>query len=100
VSGEYQPVTNTGVTCLICVGLAATVGQLCLTKAFSSGSPASVSIVGLSQVAVAALFKWLFEGRVPGALSLAGMLLILISTIVVMLQKSPVEVNKMQSDAE
>jgi drug/metabolite transporter (DMT)-like permease len=99
-SGEYQPVTNDGVTRLIGVGLAATVGQLCLTKAFSTGSPASVSIVGLSQVAVAAIFKWVFEGRVPGTLSLVGMLLILVSTLVVMLQKSPVEVDKMQSDAE
>src|SRR5262249_17973617 len=35
------------------VGLTATVGQLLLTRAFAAGSPARVSVVGLTQVAFA-----------------------------------------------
>lgn len=95
-SNVYQPTTDVSVVKLLCVGLAATVGQLCLTKAFSTGSPASVSIVGLSQVVVAAVFKWFLEQRVPSQLSVLGMLLILVSTIVVMLQKTGSETTETQ----
>jgi drug/metabolite transporter (DMT)-like permease len=98
VANVYQPVTNFGVMRLIGVGLAATVGQLCLTKAFSTGSPANVSIVGLSQVAVAAIFKWILEQRVPSAVTVLGMLLILASTLVVMLQNQVVVATN--NDAE
>jgi len=35
---------------LLAVGLTATLGQLCLTKAFTTGTPAKVSVVGLTQI--------------------------------------------------
>ena len=35
---------------LLTVGATATLGQLCLTKAFTTGSPAKVSVVGLTQI--------------------------------------------------
>ncbi|MFN7289734.1 MAG: DMT family transporter [Pirellula sp.] len=73
---------------LIGVGIAATGGQLCLTKAFSTGSPANVSIVGLSQVVFAAIFKWFLERQVPSLLSTLGMLLVMAATIWVILGKS------------
>ncbi|MCE9529646.1 MAG: DMT family transporter [Planctomycetes bacterium] len=38
---------------LIGIGVSASIGQLCLTKAFACGDPARVSIVGLSQVVFA-----------------------------------------------
>ncbi|MEQ1825907.1 MAG: DMT family transporter [Pirellula sp.] len=66
---------------LVGVGVAATFGQICLTKAFSSGTPAKVSVVGLSQVVVAALVKWLTEGRIPTAMSFVGMTLVLAATV-------------------
>lgn len=84
---EYLPATTSAVLMLLSVGVAATFGQLCLTKAFATGSPANVSIVGLSQVAVAAIIKWIVDHRSPNLYTLAGMGLILASTIWVMLDK-------------
>jgi drug/metabolite transporter (DMT)-like permease len=82
-----QPATNWGIFRLITVGIAATAGQLFLTKAFASGPPTSVSIVGLSQVAVAAAFKWLIHWQPPSLLSILGMLLVMISTVWVMVER-------------
>ena len=81
VSPPTRPVDFDGWTRLIGIGLAATVGQLCLTKAFSTGSPARVSVVGLSQVVVAALWKWFMEQRIPTTGSIIGMTLVIASTI-------------------
>jgi len=72
---------------LIGVGIAATVGQLCLTKAFATGSPARVSVVGLSQVVVAAMVKWLLEQRIPTMGSMIGMGLVVASTVWVILSQ-------------
>ncbi len=85
VSPSTRPIDYVSVMRLIGIGLAATVGQLCLTKAFSTGSPARVSVVGLSQVVVAALVKWFMEQRVPTTGSFLGMTLVVASTIWVIL---------------
>lgn len=71
---------------LIAVGVAAVLGQLFLTKAFAAGRPARISVIGLSQVAFAAIYKWLFEGRVPSGLAVAGMLLVIGATLWVMIR--------------
>lgn len=70
---------------LLGVGVAAVLGQLFLTKAFASGVPARVSVIGLTQVVFASLYKWLIFGSVPTPLSLVGMLLVLSATLYVML---------------
>jgi drug/metabolite transporter (DMT)-like permease len=70
---------------LTCVGVAAVLGQLFLTKAFASGVPARVSVVGLSQVAFAATYKWLVGGDIPSMSSFAGMILVVGATLWVML---------------
>ena len=85
VSVPQRPVDSASIVRLIGIGLAATVGQLCLTKAFATGSPARVSVVGLSQVVVAALVKWFLEQRVPTTWSMIGMTLVVASTIWVIL---------------
>jgi drug/metabolite transporter (DMT)-like permease len=59
------------------VGVTATAGQLCLTKAFATGSPAKVSVVGLSQVAMAMLADALFFGRSFGLATVLGIALII-----------------------
>ncbi len=87
VSAPIRLIDSASIVRLIGVGLAATVGQLCLTKAFASGSPARVSVVGLSQVVVAALVKWLMEQRVPTAGSIFGMTLVVASTIWVIMSQ-------------
>ena len=71
---------------LVLVGVTAMLGQMFLTKAFAAGRPARVSVVGLSQVAIATGYKWICEGRVPSALGLVGMSLVIGATIWVMLR--------------
>jgi drug/metabolite transporter (DMT)-like permease len=67
-------------TGLLAVGLFATVGQLFLTKAFSTGIPARVSVVGLSQVGFAMLLEMIFHSRTFTPLTLVGMVLIIAPT--------------------
>lgn len=85
--GEAMVATDsTSLLRLLAVGVTAMLGQLFLTKAFAAGRPARISVVGLSQVAVAALYKWAVDGRVPSALGLAGMVLVVGTTLWVMLR--------------
>ena len=42
---------------LLGIGVTASIGQLLLTKAFTGGDPAKVSVIGLTQV----LFAFLFD---------------------------------------
>ena len=100
VSPPTRPIDFVSVMRLIGIGLAATVGQLCLTKAFSTGSPARVSVVGLSQVVVAALAKWFMEQRVPTTGSIIGMTLVVASTIwVILSQPSKQEAEELTQGA-
>lgn len=89
VSPPVDVVDRASVLRLLGVGLAATLGQICLTKAFSTGAPAQVSVVGLSQVVVAVIVKFIIEGRIPTAGSMLGMSLVVASTIWVILSHSP-----------
>lgn len=70
---------------LVAVGVAAVLGQLFLTKAFAAGHPARISVIGLSQVAFAASYKWIVEGRIPSGVGFVGMLLVIGATVWVML---------------
>jgi drug/metabolite transporter (DMT)-like permease len=80
---------------LVGVGLFATIGQVLLTKAFAAGSPAKVSVVGLSQVVFAVGFdaflesgtmvEDLREGKLAGWQKLLGMVLVVVPTAWVML---------------
>lgn len=79
---------------LIWIGVAATIGQLCLTMAFSRGAPARVSVVGLSQVVVAVIAKGILEGRFPSFGSLVGMILIVAATVWVILASEPLADDK------
>jgi drug/metabolite transporter (DMT)-like permease len=88
VSPPVDVVDRASVLRLVGVGLAATLGQICLTKAFSTGAPARVSVVGLSQVVVAVIVKFIIEGRIPTAGSMLGMSLVVASTIWVILSHS------------
>jgi drug/metabolite transporter (DMT)-like permease len=65
---------------LLGLGLAATLGQLCLTKAFSAGPPARVSVVGLSQVAFTMLLEIVLWRRSFSGLTLLGMALVIAPT--------------------
>jgi drug/metabolite transporter (DMT)-like permease len=80
VSAPTMTVEPSSIGLLLCIGVAATIGQLCLTQAFSSGAPARVSVVGLSQVVVAVVVKWFLESRIPTTGSLLGMLMVVVAT--------------------
>jgi drug/metabolite transporter (DMT)-like permease len=61
---------------LLGVGLTATVGQLCLTKAFASGPAAKVSVVGMSQIVFAMVLEILVLSRTFNGITLFGMALV------------------------
>lgn len=62
------------------MGVSALVGQLFLTLAFTTGAPAKVSVVGLTQIVFALGFGvWLFDHRV-NAVTLVGTALVIAPT--------------------
>jgi len=65
---------------LLGVGAAATLGQVCVTRAFTSGHPERVSVVGLMQIVFALGLDLLFEGPHVQAMTLAGIALVLAPT--------------------
>ncbi|HEU4595854.1 MAG TPA: DMT family transporter [Pyrinomonadaceae bacterium] len=74
---QYSPLAD-GVTLalLVGVGLAGTLGQLAMTKAFALGSPSKVSVVGLTQIVFALLFDLVLWRRPFDVLTLAGIVLV------------------------
>lgn len=59
------------------VGLSATFGQFCLTRAFVDGEPAQVAVAGVVQVLIGSVLEACFWPRAFPWLTLAGMALIL-----------------------
>jgi drug/metabolite transporter (DMT)-like permease len=70
------------------VGVAATLGQLCITRAFTSGQPMHISVVGLMQVVFALGLDVLFVGPNVQLVTLAGIGLVLAPTAWMMMDKS------------
>lgn len=65
---------------LLGVGIAATAGQLSITRAFATGSPSKISVVALTQVIFAFVFDLVFWNHTASGEKLIGMLLILLPT--------------------
>jgi drug/metabolite transporter (DMT)-like permease len=76
----HPPLEFAPLAMLVCVGLTATAGQLFLTKAFTAGAPARVSVVGLSQVVFGMLFDLVIWQRSLSPLTALGMLFVLVPT--------------------
>jgi drug/metabolite transporter (DMT)-like permease len=72
---------------LLALGLSATVGQLLLTFAFATGSPAKVSVIGLTQIVFALAFDVAIFHRTLRPLTLLGMALVLAPTAWLMLRR-------------
>jgi drug/metabolite transporter (DMT)-like permease len=88
---DYAPLGDARTLALLAgVGLAATAGQLAMTKAFASGSPSKVSVVGLMQIVFALLFDLLLWHRRFDALALTGMALVVVPSAWLML-RSPLQ---------
>jgi drug/metabolite transporter (DMT)-like permease len=73
---------------LLGVGLTASIGQMCLTRAFTTGDAAKVSVVGLSQVVFTLIIDVVFTGHEVTTIAFIGTLLILIPTAWVMMERS------------
>ena len=73
---------------LLGVGLSATIGQLFLTKAFTSGPPARISVVGLTQVGFTMLLEIAFWHRTFSPLTLVGIALVIAPTAWTLLRAS------------
>jgi drug/metabolite transporter (DMT)-like permease len=80
--GAPPPSTLQAVTIamLLGVGVTATLGQICLTKAFTLGDPAKVAVVGLSQVGFGVVIEILLWGRQFSRETVLGMIMILAPT--------------------
>ncbi len=79
---------TTNLIALASLGITATLGQLFLTKAFAAGSPARVSVVGLSQVAFTALADVVIWHRQFYATTIVGMAFIVLPTLWLLLRSS------------
>lgn len=71
---------------LLGVGITATLGQVCLTKAFTLGDPSKVAAVGLSQVGFGVVIEVLLWGRRFEWPTILGMALVLSPTAWLMLR--------------
>src|SRR5439155_4976610 len=63
---------------LLGVGGTATLGQLLLTRAFTSGPPAKISVIGLTQIVFAMGLEIVVEDRSFNAATLFGMGLVIV----------------------
>jgi hypothetical protein len=68
--------------------VAATLGQVCFTLAFTSGPPARVSVVGLMQIPFALGLDLVFGAPVLEWVTLAGIALVLAPTAWMMLDRA------------
>jgi drug/metabolite transporter (DMT)-like permease len=90
--GDPPPLTALGdrttLLLLLGIGVTATLGQLCVTQAFTAGPPARVSVVGLMQIVFAMGLDVLFEEPTMQAATLAGIGLVLAPTAWMMAGKA------------
>jgi drug/metabolite transporter (DMT)-like permease len=84
---------------LLGIGVTATVGQLCLTRAFAEGAPAKVSVVGLTQVVFALLLEEALGPRALRPEALAGIALVLAPTVWLTLHRPAVVAHRLPPSA-
>ncbi len=71
---------STTILLLLGVGVSGTAGQFFLTRAYASGPPTQVALIGLTQVVFALGFDVVLWGRSMTAMTLAGFVLVLAPT--------------------
>ena len=71
---------------LIAVGISATLGQLCVTQAFTYGEPTRVSVVALIQVLFALALDLLVSGQDLRPVTMAGIALVMAPSVWVMMR--------------
>jgi drug/metabolite transporter (DMT)-like permease len=78
---------------LLGLGMAATSGQLLLTKAFAAGPPARVSVVGLTQIVFGVILDRILWGHHLTAAGRIGILLVILPTAWVILSQGKPQVE-------
>jgi drug/metabolite transporter (DMT)-like permease len=82
---------------LLGVGITATVGQVCVTQAFTAGQPERISVVGLMQVVFALGLDLVFAGPTLPAVALAGIALVLAPTAWMMIGKATTRTPRLRT---
>lgn len=81
LSHTHEPLSATTIALLAGVCVSGTFGQFMLTRAYASGAPARVSVVGLTQVVFAMGFDALIWGRTFDWMTRLGFLFVLSPTL-------------------
>lgn len=74
---------------LVLVGLAGVAGQIGMTMAFAKGQATQISVVALSQILFGLVFDVLFWNHAVNALSLLGMVMVIVPTAWLILSRTP-----------
>ena len=74
---------------LILVGMAGVAGQIGMTQAFAKGHASRIAVIALSQILFGLVFDILFWHRAVNALSLLGMVLVIVPAAWLILGKTP-----------
>ena len=74
---------------LVLVGIAGVAGQIGMTLAFAKGHASHVSVIALSQILFGLLFDAIFWKRSINAISLLGMIFVILPTAWLILGKTP-----------
>ncbi len=77
IAVNFVPLTPRQLCCLICAGIAATLGQYGITSAYKFAPAKEISVFDYTQVIFAAILGILFLGEIPTVLSFAGYLIII-----------------------
>lgn len=83
----YEPPSPWLLTLMIAIGLAATNGQLQLTRAYSHAPAARVGAMGYSAVLFAGLLGWLLWNETPDAYSVLGAVLVITTCVLASWQR-------------
>lgn len=79
---HYHPMTAAQVLSLLGAGISASLGQLCVTKAYSLAPAKEISVLDYSQVLFAAIWGFLFLGEIPDMFSRIGYVIIIGTALV------------------
>jgi drug/metabolite transporter (DMT)-like permease len=97
---EFAPIGDTTTLLLLLgVGMTATLGQLCVTQAFTYGQPARVSVVGLMQIVFALGLDLLIDGSDVYPITMAGIALVFAPTAWMMLSRSTKPSHQAEKEA-
>ncbi len=89
----YEPMEIREIICLICMGIAAALGQFAVTAAYSNAPAKEISIYDYSQILFSAFYGFTFFGQIPSQYSIMGYGII-IGAAIFMFVKSNKKINE------